>query len=139
MLVFNSLQITNNQQNIVVDFHQDFEARTHVNFVWGQVDRGLLYWLNHSGNTIVQTRRSWHVFWPQCLDASQLHYFANCWGSARNFKPTNQTSTNLLIKYHYNYSNYLLKIWFIFKLMTILSEGANKSICLTNFETLTNS
>jgi len=35
------------QQNIVVNFHQDFIASKHSNFFQGQTDRGLFYGPNH--------------------------------------------------------------------------------------------
>jgi hypothetical protein len=37
----NSLWISNNQQNIVISFSQDFMASTRNNFFQGQTDRGL--------------------------------------------------------------------------------------------------
>jgi hypothetical protein len=43
--------ITNNQQNIVVDFHQDFMASTHSDFYQGQMNMALLYWPHHSEKT----------------------------------------------------------------------------------------
>jgi hypothetical protein len=51
LLVKNQLEITNNQQNLVVNFHPDFMASTHTNFFQGQMARGLSYWPNHSRKT----------------------------------------------------------------------------------------
>jgi hypothetical protein len=39
--------ITNNQQNIVVNFHQDFVA----SICQGETQWGRIYWPNHSGKT----------------------------------------------------------------------------------------
>jgi hypothetical protein len=51
LLVQSPLWITNNQQNIVIHFHQDFVAGMHSYFFKVQVDRGLFYWPNHSRET----------------------------------------------------------------------------------------
>jgi hypothetical protein len=45
------LWITNNQQNIVINYHQDFVASMHTDFFKGQTDRGLFFWPNHSLET----------------------------------------------------------------------------------------
>jgi hypothetical protein len=50
VLVLNPLWIMNIQQNIVVNFHQDFEATKHSDFFQGQTDMGLFYWPNHSAD-----------------------------------------------------------------------------------------
>ncbi len=39
------------QQNIAINFHQDFTASMHYDFYLEQMDRGLLYWPDHSGET----------------------------------------------------------------------------------------
>ncbi len=51
LLAKNTLLISNNQRTIGVNFHRDFVASQHSNFFWGQTDKGLFYWLNHSGKT----------------------------------------------------------------------------------------
>jgi hypothetical protein len=43
--------IANNQQNIVVIFHQDFVASMHSGICQGQMNRGLFYWSKQSGET----------------------------------------------------------------------------------------
>jgi hypothetical protein len=41
--------IANNQRNSVIIFHQDFVASTQSDFFQGQMDRGLVYKPNRSG------------------------------------------------------------------------------------------
>ncbi len=38
-----SLRIANNQQNIVINFHQDFVASTQSDFIQGQAKRGIFH------------------------------------------------------------------------------------------------
>jgi hypothetical protein len=46
------LWITNNQNATVINFHQDFMAIMHIDFLKGQTERGLIYYQpNHSGET----------------------------------------------------------------------------------------
>jgi hypothetical protein len=46
------LWITSNQQNIFINFRQDFRASTRSDLFQGQTDLGyLFYWPNHSGKT----------------------------------------------------------------------------------------
>jgi hypothetical protein len=51
LLVLNPLQIDYNQQNIVINFHQDFMTSMYSGFFQGQMDRGLFYWPNHFRET----------------------------------------------------------------------------------------
>jgi hypothetical protein len=51
LLVYNPIWITNNQQTVVINFHQDFEASTHYDFFKGQTDRSLFFWPNYSKET----------------------------------------------------------------------------------------
>ncbi len=48
-LVQNLLWIDNNQQISVINFHRDFLASMHSVFFQGKIDRGSIYWPNHSG------------------------------------------------------------------------------------------
>jgi len=45
------LWIANSQTTIVVNFHQDFMDSKQSNIFKGQMDRGLIYWPNQSGET----------------------------------------------------------------------------------------
>ncbi len=36
---------------VYANYHQDFMARMHSDFLQGQTDRGLIYWPSHSGET----------------------------------------------------------------------------------------
>ncbi len=53
LLILNLLWIPHNQQIIVVNFHQDLMASTHMDFFPEQTARGLLYWPKHSGETLI--------------------------------------------------------------------------------------
>ncbi len=41
-----SLMYRQHEQNIVINFHQDFVDSIHSDFFQGQTDRGLYYWPN---------------------------------------------------------------------------------------------
>jgi hypothetical protein len=41
-------RITNNQGTVVINFHQDFVASMHSDFLQGQADIDLFYLHNHS-------------------------------------------------------------------------------------------
>jgi len=45
------MSITDNRQNIFINFHQDFKDRMHSEFLQGQADKGLFFWNNHSRET----------------------------------------------------------------------------------------
>jgi hypothetical protein len=50
------LWIANNQQITVINFHQDFVTITHSDFFQGKTDRGLFYWPDHSGETMLSNQ-----------------------------------------------------------------------------------
>jgi hypothetical protein len=52
-LTANIFGLGSNQQNIVINFHQDFMASEHSNFFKGHTDKGQFYWPNHCGETLV--------------------------------------------------------------------------------------
>jgi hypothetical protein len=128
IVMLNFIMLSVIKLNVITCRSVCFSSKTKLLLVWTIV---FLEFLGQYNMPLSNSpyKKLTHVFWPQSLDGSQQHHFANCWGSARNFKPTNQTSTNLLIKYHYNYSNYLIKNMIYFKLMTILSKSENEIIC----------
>jgi hypothetical protein len=43
LLAENTLWITDNQSTLVLNFHQDFRACTHSDFLKGQTAKGLIY------------------------------------------------------------------------------------------------
>ncbi len=52
----NPFRIANNQCNMAVKIRQDFVSSLHSDSFQGQADRGLIYWPNHSRETL------FHVF-----------------------------------------------------------------------------
>ncbi len=53
----NPLQIANNQQNIAVNFHQDFTASTYSYLLQGPLERSLSIGQTLLGKSVLQTRR----------------------------------------------------------------------------------
>jgi hypothetical protein len=58
--VKNPLWITNNQRNMVINFHRDFVASTKSNFFYGQMDKGLFYKPNNSGKICLSKQEEEH-------------------------------------------------------------------------------
>ncbi len=52
----NPLYFANNQQNIVVNFHQDFMSSTDIDYFLVETDSGLFYWHNHFGEIVCPTK-----------------------------------------------------------------------------------
>ncbi len=51
LLAENTLQITDNQSTLVLNFHQDFRACTHSDFFQGQTAKALIYRPDHFRET----------------------------------------------------------------------------------------